>query len=280
LHLKKGDEMTHAEIAKALAERPHAAVATVVRTGGSAPRTPGARMLVFPDGSTQGTVGGGTLEKKVVEDALALFATGGTRIETYGLRPKEQGGIGMVCGGESEVFIEILGAGDRLLVVGGGHIGLALHRLGSELGWETDVVDDREEFARPERFPGARTRHISYDDKGLAQGVTSRTAIVIVTHAHEGDRAALGSVIHSPAFYIGMIGSSRKVRTIFSALTEDGVPASRLEAVHAPIGLHIGAESPAEIALSIFAEILARKNEIRPPIRTVKEEKERDRNPS
>ena len=270
--------MTYEEIAEILAKHPVAVVATVVATQGSAPRDPGARMVVLPDGKTFGTVGGGTLEQTVIEDALALFSTGSTLRKMYGLKPESQGGIGMVCGGESEVFLEVMGVQDRCLILGGGHIGLALHEMGRLLGWETAIVDDREAFAEADRFPGAReVRCAPYDDPSLRDLVTKKTAAVIVTHAHTGDRAALGTLAGTPAFYLGMIGSSRKVKTILDSLVEEGVEASALAGVHAPIGLDLDAQTPAEIALSIWAEILACRQGLGPEILTVKEAKARAR---
>lgn len=271
--------MNYAEVAELLARGGPAVVATVVRTSGSSPREPGTRMVVLPDGTTHGTVGGGTLEKKVVGDALALLGRGGTALRAYGLRPEDQGGIGMECGGESEVFLEVAGASERLLVLGGGHVGLALHRLARELGWETVVVDEREAYADPSRFPGARqVLRASYGDREtLASLVTPRTAAVVVTHSHPTDQEALGSVLGAGAFYVGMIGSARKVRTLLGRLAEAGADAGELSAVHAPIGLHLGAESPAEIALSILGEILAARNGLGPEVRSLKEEKRRGR---
>jgi xanthine dehydrogenase accessory factor len=249
--------MNYEEIAEILKSHPQAAVATVVRTAGSAPREPGAKMVVLPDGTTRGTVGGGALEKLVVQDALELLGTGGAALRTYGLRPSEQGGIGAECGGEAEVFIEVRGLADRLLILGGGHIGAALHRLGRELGWETCIVDNRPAFAEASRFPGAGTvLRAEYGDPALRNLVTSRTAAVVVTHAHEGDEEALGNLLHTDAFYIGMIGSRRKVGVIFKRLGEKGVEPGRLDAVRAPVGLDIGAQTPAEIALSILSEIV------------------------
>ncbi len=253
--------MKYDEIAESLRKRPRAAVATVVASSGSAPRAPGARMVVFQDGRSEGTVGGGILEKKVVEDAAALLATGGTSLRTYPLRPEKQGGIGAECGGEVTVFIEAFGAGPRLLILGGGHIGLELYKLAQQLGWEVAIADDRPAFSSRERFPQAiALRTAGYGDPALRELADGRTAIVIATEAHTGDAAALANLIGTGAFYVGMIGSARKVAAITAALQKEGTPAEKLGAVRAPVGIDIGAETPAEIAVSIFAEILAVKS--------------------
>ncbi len=253
-------------------------VATVVKTAGSTPRGAGAKMIILADGSGTGTVGGGKLELQVTSDALAALAQGESRLVEYKLRPDRPGPdegqgkapaaaegragetliLGMLCGGDAEVFLEVYGQSNRLLIIGGGHIGQKLAELAKVLDFRVTVVDERPQMLTKERFPAA--------DELLCLGpseapghvsVRPDTAIVIVTHGHVHDKAALAAVVASPAGYIGMIGSKSKVRAVIGELRAEGVEPSLLDRVHAPIGLDLGGQKPAEIALSIMAEIVA-----------------------
>jgi xanthine dehydrogenase accessory factor len=233
-------------LADLIVTHPGVVLATVVSKDGSAPREAGARMAVMPDGSILGTVGGGSLEKQVIEDALAVMRDGRPRLAAYDLVEEAGGGVGAACGGRTEVFLEPLGSAPHLLVVGAGHVGLALARLG-----------DRAGFADKASLAGATVVRYAADDPSIRNLVTEGTAVVVVTHSHLMDRQALGNLLGTDAFYIGMIGSRRKVAAEMKVLEDEGAPADRLRAVHAPIGLDIGAETPAEIAVSILAEIVA-----------------------
>jgi xanthine dehydrogenase accessory factor len=234
------------------------AVATVVATRGSAPREPGARMIVFPDGRIEGTVGGGALEKKTVEDALEMLAGDGlSRLVRYSLTDEAGGGIGAACGGESDVFIEVFGEKRKMLILGGGHVGVALARAASLAGFAVTIVDERAELADPGRCPSARVLGVRPDDPSVVREAGASTAVVIVTRSHALDLEALRLLVASPAFYVGMIGSKKKVASILQALAKEGVAAERIEKVYAPVGLDIGAQSPEEIAVSIVAEIIS-----------------------
>ena len=244
-------------IADLIRRHPRVVLATVVSTGGSAPREAGARMAVMPDGSIVGTVGGGTLEKRVIEDAMEVMREGRPRLARYDLVEGERGGIGAECGGRSEVFLEPVGAAPHLLILGAGHVGLALARIGREAGFRVTIVDDRVEFARQAGLAGIEVVEKMPDDPSLRGLVGAETAIVVVTRNHSLDRQALGNLIGTPAFYCGMIGSRRKIALEMEALREGGADPAAIERVHAPIGLDIGAETPAEIAVAILAEIVA-----------------------
>lgn len=160
----------------------------------------------------------------------------------------------------TRLYAELHRSTARLFVVGAGHIGLALARLGVELGFDVVVLDDREEFATDERFPDASdVRRVDFGDpfRDLAPGPADY--VVLVTRAHRYDYDCLLRLVDTdaPPRYIGMVGSRRRVRAAFGALLEAGIPRERLAAVHAPIGVDIGAETPEEIALSIAAEVVA-----------------------
>jgi xanthine dehydrogenase accessory factor len=231
-----------------------------VRDSGSVPRHAGAKMLVHPDGRTRGTVGGGVFELLVIRDALAALAQGASVTRSYSFNPKgtAQDAFGAVCGGRAEVFLEVLVPRDRLLVVGGGHCGRALAQAASLLDLSIILADDREEFARPPDYPFANVEavlHLPASFEGLP-APDPQTYVALVSKGFITDEAALRRVIDSPAAYIGMMGSLKKREVVYDKLRADGIAEQQLARVHCPIGLDIGSESPAEIAVSILAQII------------------------
>jgi xanthine dehydrogenase accessory factor len=178
-----------------------------------------------------------------------------------------QGGIADVCelpdaAGALRAVLEIVRPKVKLLVIGAGHVGQAVALIGATLGYEVSVIDDRVEFASRKRFPDPRIGLLAGDfatSISLA-GITASTAIVIVTRGHQSDELCLKSVLRSPATYLGMIGSKRRVIGVFKRLTSEGFTDEELGRVHAPIGLKIGARTPQEIAVSILAEIIDHMN--------------------
>ncbi|HID61150.1 MAG TPA: hypothetical protein EYP49_00160 [Anaerolineae bacterium] len=232
------------------------ALATIVKATGSTPREAGTKMLVYPDGSIVDTIGGGALEANVITEAQAALAEGKPRLVRYELRNAEAGDPG-ICGGEAEVFIDVINPHPTVLIVGAGHVGQSIAVLSNFLGFRTVVLDDRAEFANVEKLPQADEIIVGNVVEELARlNINPQTHIVIVTRGHKHDRDALRQVVSSPAAYIGMIGSRRKVKIVFDELQKDGVAEEALAAVHAPIGLDIHAETPEEIALSVMAEIV------------------------
>jgi xanthine dehydrogenase accessory factor len=231
-------------------------VATIVAASGSTPRDVGTKMLIRPDGGTVGTIGGGPMEQTATQDALAALELGRSTVKHYSLLGHGEDSLS-ICGGEADVFLEVLNPEPELVLVGGGHVGLSLAELGVYLGFRVTVIDDRPEFATAERFPMAHRTIVAPSDQ-VAQviDITGSTSILIATHGHSGDAEALRAVISSPAAYIGMVGSQRKVASIWKALGEQGVSKDALARIYSPVGLDIGSESPAEIALSIMAELL------------------------
>jgi len=251
---------------EARARRP-LVVATVVRNSGSVPRRCGAKMLVYPDRRTFGTVGGGTFEQLIVRDALAALKSGSSVTRTYSFNPKgtNDDAFGAVCGGTAEVFLEVVMPPDRLLIVGGGHCGRALARAASLLDFAIIVADDREEYSRPEDYKFDRVEavlRLPANYEGLPPA-DERTYVALVSKGFLTDEAALRRVIDSPAAYIGMIGSLKKRETVYDRLRADGITDAKLDRIHAPIGLEIGAESPEEIAVSILAQIIQLRSERR-----------------
>lgn len=197
------------------------------------------------------------MEKKVIEDAMHALTNGGSGVKNYTLSGTDKGGIGQICGGEATVYIEVVGAPETLLVCGGGHIAEAVAPIAAALGMDLAIVDERAQFASKERFPEARrVLNVHPGDPQVRSLVTSSTYVVIVTHNHEHDTAALENLISAGAPYIGMIGSAKKIKAVFAELEKRGVSPEILAKVHSPVGLDIGAETPTEIAVSIMAEII------------------------
>ncbi len=156
----------------------------------------------------------------------------------------------------ASVFIEPLAPPTEVIVVGGGHVGRAVAKAAKFLGHRVAVIDDRPDFASAARFPDADTVVCGEIEEALlAYPASQSSAIVIVTRGHKYDYQATSAAARSPAFYVGLMGSRRKVALIYRQLAADGVSAERLRDIHAPIGLDIGAVTPEEIALSILAEI-------------------------
>ena len=249
----------HAELAAAQADKRLCALATVVSSKGSVPRQPGAKMLVYADGQISGTVGGGKFESLVIAEALEIIRAGTPQLKNYLLHEGEPQSFGAICGGECAVFIEPLATGEGVWIIGGGHCALAIAHLAAGCGFYVGVVEDRAEILAGDKFPPA-ARLVT--DQPAPEFIatrdwTPREALVIVNRNAELDQRALNAALHRPVLgYIGMMGSRRKVARVFDDLAATGHTREDLRRVHAPIGLDIGAESPAEIAVSVVAEIL------------------------
>jgi xanthine dehydrogenase accessory factor len=238
-----------------------AALATVVRTRGASPREAGAKMLVYPDGSIVGTVGGGEMEMRVITEAQGALRDGKPRYLDMTLS-NEQRGDPLICGGEMEIFVEPITLAPTLVLVGAGHIGAAVAQLAQQTGFRVIVLDDRAEFVTAENFPHADERIAGDIVKEIESlEITPQTYIVFVTRAHTLDAALLSAVVEKDAAYIGMLGSERRVLTVKNLLKQKGVSEAALARVHAPIGIEIHAETPQEIAVSIMAEIIQVKRQ-------------------
>jgi len=232
------------------------ALCTVIRAQGSVPRHEGSKMLVFEDGSIEGSIGGGELESRVIAEALEALADGQTRITPYSLSNPADGDPG-VCGGEVEVFVDPIGKKPTVVVFGGGHVGSAVIHLAHWLGFRTVVADDRAEFASVESAPEA-DEHIVCPLATLAQRVRidPSTYLVLTTRGVSIDVEGVPALLESPAAYIGIIGSRRRWETAAAELEGRGVPRAWLERIHSPMGLELNAETPEEIAVSILSEII------------------------
>ncbi len=237
-------------------------LATIVRTAGASPRSPGAKMLVFPDGSISHTIGGGTFEKLVIEDCLHLLESGEQHLlKRYSFTKTGKDATGMACGGEAEVFMEVNGSPKRLIVFGGGHICKDLVRLAQGSEFLITVVDDRPDILSEYGHPVAVIK-TDPDYQENFPALDRNCYVVIVTRSHKCDRLILEQAIRQDTAYLGMIGSKSKVAELFSLLEQSGVDRAKLDIVHAPIGIDIKGEGPYEIAVSILAELIAVKNAV------------------
>ena len=247
-----------AAAAAALKRGDPVALVTVVRANGSTPQRAGAKMLVFPDGRTIGTIGGGCYENDALWKAREALVTGRSALLHYDLNDDFAQENGLVCGGQMDVHIDPLEPTPQLFIVGAGHVGWHLGRLGVEAGFRVHVIDDREKFANPERFPGAEQVIVEPIPEWLHRTELPPSAfVVVVTRGHTHDLDAMRALAARDLKYLGLIGSRAKVRRIFDLLLEERLPTECLSRVHAPIGLDIGAVTPAEIAVSIMAELIA-----------------------
>ncbi len=245
------------ELLLCLEQKRPAALVTVVSASGSTPSRPGAKMLVYEDGSILGTVGGGALEARLIEEAGRVIKKGEPFYASYSLNSNDAAGLGMVCGGEVSAFIDCFVTGPEMVIVGAGHISQDLARMAKMLDFKVTIIDDREDYACEERFPEAD--QLIAADIGSALDnlkITENTYLALLSRGHKHDQVALEKVACSDAAYIGMIGSRSKIKTVFENLRQKGFADSDLEKVHAPIGLDLGGNTPAEIALSIAAEIV------------------------
>lgn len=252
------------EIYKALAEveknHESAALCTVVRSSGSTPRHVGSKMLVYPDGKFIGTVGGGDLEHRVLDEAWIAMGDGESRFLTYNMSDPSRGDPG-VCGGTVEVFVEPILPPAMIVVVGAGHVGKAVVHLAKWLGFRVAVSDDRPEFCTPEAVPGADAYYPVEMGKLAEQlKINRRTYIVITSRGASVDVEGLPGLLEAEPAYIGVIGSKRRWLTTVKGLKQKGVSEDKIARVNSPIGLELNAETPEEIAVSIMAEILMLKD--------------------
>jgi xanthine dehydrogenase accessory factor len=251
------DELIAELIAAREARKPFAVV-TVAATTGSVPRAAGSKMLVYAEGKISGTIGGGKFESLVIEDALASMRKKEPLLKSYPLHEGDSDSFGAICGGEVTIFIEPQSVSEAIYLIGAGHCAHAIAKLASECGLFISVVDDRVELLADLPANVGRVSLVSPATFITSHQWQRDEALVIVSRNHEIDREALTvAVEQTGAGYIGMIGSRRKVRHVFDHLRENGVSAEKLSRVYAPLGLDIGADSPAEIAVSTIAEILA-----------------------
>lgn len=229
---------------------------TIVKAQGSTPRNEGSKMLVYPDGNIVGSVGGGEVEGRIIQEALEIMDGGKTKILPYELVDPERGDPG-VCGGSFEVFLEPLVPAATLVVVGGGHVGQAVVHLAAWLGYRVVLTDDRKEFCNPQVAPEAAEYHpCLLKDVPEHVEFTPHTTVVLATRSMEIDVQGLPEILNQPHQYVGVISSRRRWKLTEEKLLENGIGEEQLARVYAPIGLDLNAETPEEIAVSIMAEVI------------------------
>lgn len=228
------------------------ALVVVTASSGSTPAEPGKEMLVDDSGHIDGTVGGGRLEFKAIEYAKECIAKNESKSFHFDLKKD----LGMECGGAVDLFIRVYSPSIQLVLVGGGHVNHALYKMADVIGYEVTVVDDRADIVSAQRYPNAKRRICgNIGDETEKLEVSGEDYVVIATQGHVNDEISLGNLIGKKPKYVGVIGSRKKVATLMQSLAEKGIPKEELDRVYAPVGIALGGDEPAEVALSILSEI-------------------------
>jgi len=247
------------EAARLIEEGRRGALATIVAVRGSTPGKETAKLLVRDDGSTVGTVGGGCTEADIWRIAMEVITTEQSVHTTFRLTAATAAETGLLCGGEFDVFVEPIG-NPTVTIFGAGHIARSLVPILATLEYRTTVIDDRERFAHPDRFPDASEVRVQKFDHCLERVATGpNAALIIVTRGHQHDEEVLEQAIQTTAGYVGLIGSKGKIGAIKKNLMKRGATREVLDRVRAPIGLPIGSKTPEEIAVAIAAELIAHR---------------------
>ncbi len=231
------------------------AIVTITESTGSSPASVGQNIIIKEDGDFAGTVGGGIVESKIIKEAIECLKNGISKSFEYDLLE-----IGMSCGGSVKGFIQAPPIDNNLIIIGGGHIGQKLYEIGQHTEFKITLVDDRDEFAKVEKFPNCKVVCCDYSELLNNVKIDENSYVVLVTRGHVTDLTALKQVLKVSPKYIGMIGSRRKTLEVKAKVLEECQDEEMLKNIYAPIGLNIAKNDPAEIAISIFAEILTIKN--------------------
>ena len=235
-----------------------AALATIIDVQGSVPSYETSKILIRDDGSILGTVGGGCVEAEVWAAAQEVMREEKPRRLHFNLNQNPEYDEGLVCGGSLDIFIEPILATPTLYLFGGGHVSLSISKVASLAGFETVIIDDRPAFANRERFPEAlKTLAGPWEDAFSQLALNEFSYLVIATRGHKADLTCLRWALTTPARFIGMIGSKRKLIEFAKVLETEGVGAEQLKRIHSPVGVDIGALTPQEIAVSVVAEMIA-----------------------
>jgi xanthine dehydrogenase accessory factor len=229
---------------------------TIIRSSGSTPRHIGTHMIVYPSGSISGSIGGGELESRVIIAAKQAMKDGQSKTIQYRYFDPSKSDVG-VCGGEVEVFLEVIIPEPRLIIIGAGHVGKAVSNLGHFLGFKVTVSDDRKGFCNPASFPEA-DEFIEAKMSELPTKIqfTSSSYVILTTRGTNVDVAGLPKILEQPFAYLGIIGSKQRWKRTKRGLIDNKIQKKLIQRIHSPIGLEINAETPEEIAVSIMAEII------------------------
>jgi xanthine dehydrogenase accessory factor len=253
------------KIAEAQRKGVEVALCIITNTKGSTPRETGAKMLVYHNGKTDGTIGGGELEKKVIANALETLKTKTVSTFKHDLLHQHN----MCCGGTVEIYIEPVMKKNKLYIFGAGHTGHALAKHAVGFNFEVVVIDDRKEYTDEVKTEGVNKLNLHYEQALPLLPFDENTFIAIMTYSHPYDRDILAYCLKKPFAYLGMIGSQRKVEMTKKMFAQSGIGTiEELENVDMPMGIDIEAETPEEIAISILAKLIAVKNKVREKIPT------------
>jgi xanthine dehydrogenase accessory factor len=233
------------------------ALASIIKVKGSTPRAEGSKMLVRSDGTMLGSIGGGCLEASVWEAAKEVIRLETPKLMDFDLTGREDTPEGLICGGIMQVLVEPVLPQPVVFILGAGHIGFAVAKMANLTGFQVVVVDERPAYANKERFPDAGHIYVEDPSSMIAKlNINRASYLVIACRGHLEDQEALAEALKTPACYIGMLGSKKKVKTVFANLVQQGIPEESLKRIHAPIGVPIATDTPEEIAVSILAEII------------------------
>jgi len=244
-----------AEIAQLEAEGRPFVLCTVTASHGSTPQKPGSRLVVLADGSLRGTIGGGAIEKQVVDAALALLADPANDSKT--LETHLTHDLGMCCGGKMTVFLEKHGAPVTLFVFGAGHVAKELATLAQHVGFQVTVVDERAEWLTAERFPHVTRRLEPPEVVARALRGGPNVYCCVTTHDHPLDQACVEALVRTELAYLGVIGSQRKALRFRQRMEAGGFTAAEVARFESPMGIDIDALTPAEIAVSIVGRLIS-----------------------
>ncbi len=234
-----------------------AALCVIIKTSGSTPLKAGAKMIVWPDGKIFGTIGGGKLEYKVIENAIAVLNNCTAETFVHHLVQDHQ----MCCGGSVHIYIETVKKINKLIIFGGGHIGKQVLQFARTLDFQVSIVDERATMLEPMKDQGAALFQMHHQQYLTGAAFDGNSFIVICTHLHHYDREILAYCINKPLAYLGMVGSMRKVSVTKKIFLKQGLATEEeLGKVDMPMGFNIGGNSPEEIAISVVAKLVAVKN--------------------
>jgi xanthine dehydrogenase accessory factor len=233
------------------------AVATVAETRGSVPGKQGSKMILVADGTQYGTVGGAGLEEKVKALCREALESRRGRLASFDLLYRKEGALDSLCGGSAQIVVEYMAPVPHTLIAGGGHCGLEVARLCDQLGYFYSVLDDRVEYCSEGRFPNARNRRHATPEQFFASAdLSPYSHVLLLGWSHKIDTELLFHLVQKFPGWIGVIASRTKKVEMFRRLKARGIPEAALGRVVAPVGLPIGAETPAEIAVSIVGQII------------------------
>lgn len=236
------------------------ALANIIETRGSAPRHSG-QMIVKADGSIIGTVGGGMIERYVIEQSLEALQERKARVVKGRMTRSGPEAMGMDCGGAMSVFIDVYGLRPSLILIGAGHVNRAVSHAAHVLGFDITVADAYAESLAEEHFPAGTKRVLGQNmEDAIDKLEINKDSFVVIATNHQ-DQDAITKVVDCDTRYIGLMASRRKVQTLFNHLRKCNVSEAHIQAIHSPIGFNIGAETPDEIAISIMAEVLKVKHQ-------------------